>query len=102
MSIVIVGGNERMERQYKDICEKCNCKAKVFCKMTGTFQKKIGNPDVLILLTNTVSHKMVQSALCEVKQSDTKICRLHSSSASCLKNLLTELRREKNMCLAEA
>ena len=41
--------------------------------------EKIGNPDVLILLTNTVSHKMVQSALCEVKQSDTKICRLHSA-----------------------
>lgn len=98
MSIVIVGGNERMERRYKDICEKCNCKAKVFCKMTGTFQNKIGNPDVLILLTNTVSHKMVQSALCEVKQSNTKICRIHSSSASCLKNLLAELHRERDAC----
>lgn len=30
MSICIIGGNERMERQYVNICKKHNCKAKVF------------------------------------------------------------------------
>ena len=30
MSVVIVGGNERMECKYKDICKKRGCKAKVF------------------------------------------------------------------------
>ena len=30
MSVVIIGGNECMERQYKKICEKHKCKAKVF------------------------------------------------------------------------
>ena len=33
MSIVIIGGHERMETQYKDICKKYKCKAKVFTKM---------------------------------------------------------------------
>ena len=36
MSVVIVGGNERMERQYKDICEQYNYDVKVLTKMTGT------------------------------------------------------------------
>ena len=30
MSVVIVGGHDRMVRQYKDICKKQNCKSKVF------------------------------------------------------------------------
>ena len=32
MSIVIVGGNERMENSYKEICESYGCTAKVFTK----------------------------------------------------------------------
>ena len=28
MSVVIIGGNERMEQQYKEICKKYSCKAK--------------------------------------------------------------------------
>ena len=32
MSIVIVGGNERMVCQYEDICKGYGCKAKVFAK----------------------------------------------------------------------
>ena len=27
MSVVIIGGNERMEQQYKQICKKHKCKA---------------------------------------------------------------------------
>ena len=59
MSIVIVGGHERMVCQYEDICKGYGCKAKVFAKEKGAMKKKIGAPDLLILFTSTVSHKMV-------------------------------------------
>lgn len=37
MSVVIVGGHDRMVRQYKEICEDHQWKAKVFTQMrTGT------------------------------------------------------------------
>ena len=49
MSIVIVGGNERMVCQYEDICKGFGCKAKVFAKEKGAMKKKIGAPDLLIL-----------------------------------------------------
>ena len=30
MSVVIVGGNERMIRQYEQLCKSYSCKAKVY------------------------------------------------------------------------
>ena len=56
MSIVIVGGNERMVCQYQNICKNYGCKAKVFAKEKGAMKKKLGCPDLMILFTNTVSH----------------------------------------------
>lgn len=59
MSIVIVGGNERMEGKYLDICREYGCRAKVFTKEKGSLKKKLGCPDLVILFTGAVSHKMV-------------------------------------------
>ena len=39
MSIVIVGGNERMVCQYQNICKAYGCKAKVFAKEKGSLKK---------------------------------------------------------------
>ncbi len=87
MSVVIVGGNERMERQYADLCKEYSCKAKVFTKIKGSM-RNIGNPDLIVLFTNTVSHKMLHSLECKTKGQDIKIARCHSSSMSALKNVL--------------
>ena len=57
MSIVIVGGNERMVCQYEDICKGYGCKAKVFAKEKGAMKKKIGAPDLMIQYTGTIYQK---------------------------------------------
>lgn len=62
MSVVIVGGHDRMVCQYKKICKEHNCKAKVFTQMPAKLGNQIGSPDLIILFTNTVSHKMVRCA----------------------------------------
>ena len=90
MSIVIVGGNERMVCQYQNICKNYGCKAKVFAKENGPIRKKIGNPDLLILFTNTVSHKMVLAAAQEAKRNNIPVARIHTSSAAALKGVLNE------------
>lgn len=89
MSVVIVGGNECMERQYKNICREYRCCGKVFTRMEG-LKNKIGQPDLLILFTGTMSHKMLNCALSEVKGQNVRIARSHSSSASALKRILAE------------
>ena len=35
MSVVIIGGHDRMVSQYKKICKNYNCKAKVFTQMSA-------------------------------------------------------------------
>ena len=87
MSIVIVGGHDRMVGQYKKICKSYKCKCKVFTQMEADFGKKIGCPDLLVLFTNTVSHKMVKCALDEVGAS-TDIVRCHTSSGNALNGIL--------------
>ena len=88
MSIVIIGGNECMVCQYEKICKDYGCKAKVFAKEKGCLRKKLGNPDLMILFTNTVSHKMVNTAVAEAKKNRIRIARTHSSSAAALTYLL--------------
>ena len=90
MSIVIIGGHERMETQYKQICKKYNCKANVFTKMKTDLKSKIGCPDLLILFTSTVSHKMVHCAVSEAERRNTIVERSHSSSASALIGILEQ------------
>ena len=62
MSVVIVGGNECMVRKYMNVCHEYDCGAKVFCKMRGSIKKQIGSPDLMIMITNTLSHKLLKSA----------------------------------------
>lgn len=90
MSIVIIGGNDCMVCQYKNLCKEYKCNAKVFTQMNGTLKNQIGNPDLVVLFTGTVSHKMVKCAISEAKRQNTKIARAHSSSISALKSILEE------------
>ena len=87
MSIVIVGGNECMTRQYKELCGEFNCTAKVYPKTTSGL-KSIGSPDLLVLFTNTVSHKMVISAVDQAKRCRIPVARTHSASGAALHRLL--------------
>ena len=76
MSVVILGGNECMVRKYKDLCRSYQCSAKVIPKMGGTLKNRLGSPDLLVMFTDTISHKMVQNA------------RSRSSSMSALGSIL--------------
>ena len=88
MSVVIIGGNECMVCQYEKICKDYGCRAKVFAKERSGFKKKLGSPDLMILFTNTVSHKMVTSAVAEAKRNNIQVARAHSSSAAALISVL--------------
>ena len=88
MSVVIVGGHDRMVCQYMKICKNYKCKAKIFTQMPSCLNKKIGNPDLVVLFTNTVSHKMVRCAVSEAKNKNIEVVRSHSSSQAALNEIL--------------
>lgn len=88
MSVVIVGGNECMERRYKELCESYRCSAKVFTKLRGGLKNKLGNPDLVILFTSTMSHKMFYGAMNEVDGQGTIVEHCKTSSLSALRSVL--------------
>jgi hypothetical protein len=90
MSVVIIGGNECMECRYKELCKKYNCKAKVFARFSQAMQKQIGDPDLMVLFTSTMSHKMVKCALSKTKGKDTKVVRCRTSSMAALRNVMEQ------------
>lgn len=88
MSIVIIGGHDRMVSDYKEICKEHRIKAKVFTQMSSNLKSQIGQPDLIVLFTNTVSHKMVKCAVTEAKKNKTEIIRCHTSSKQALNDIL--------------
>ena len=88
MSVVIIGGNDCMVCRYKSLCKQYHCRSKVFTQMSSSMKDMIGSPDLLLLFTNTVSHKMVRCAMSNIKGSETIVARSHSSSMAALKSIL--------------
>ena len=90
MSVVFLGGNECMVRAYKDLCREYQCKAKVYPKLSGAM-KNIGSPDLLVMFTNTMSHKMVRCAENETRGNERlRIVYSHASSKAALRRILEE------------
>ena len=88
MSVVIIGGHDRMERRYKDICKKFGCKCKVFTQNPTDLKDKIGTPDLMVLFTKTVAHKMVITATKQAEKNNTVIEHCNNSSAAALTGVL--------------
>ena len=91
MSVVIIGGHDRMVRQYKQICKDYHCKAKIFTQMSAKLKEQIGSPDLVILFTNTVSHKMVRCAVTEAERCNAGVVRSHTSSQTALCEILEKV-----------
>ena len=87
MSVVIVGGNERMIRQYEQLCKSYSCKAKVYIETDKGIQN---TPDLVVLFTSTMSHKMLQIASGQAKRKNLRVARSHTSSMAALKSILDE------------
>ena len=78
--------------EIKDLCKSYQYSAKVISKMGGTLKGRVGNPDLLVLFTDTISHKMLKNAMNEIKGQKTKVARCRSGSLSALRETL-ELHR---------
>lgn len=91
MSIVLVGGHDRMHDTYKGIGSKHGHKLKVFTQLPPQFDKSIGNPDAIVLFTSTVSHKMMLTAVKVAKKKNIPVVRCHTSSGNSLEETLKQL-----------
>lgn len=91
MSILIVGGHDRMHDAYKSIGNKHGHEIKVITQRPPRFEKIIGSPDGIVLFTSTASHCMVAAAVKEAKRKNIPVVRCHNSSAVSLENSIKML-----------
>ncbi len=90
MSVVVVGGNDRMATRYKDICSAYKCKSKIFTQMPADFESKLGMPDLVVVFTNTCSHKMVIQVNQKAEKYNFHVEKIHNASANALRNVLEQ------------
>ena len=95
MSIVIVGGHDRMHCRYKEICKKHGAKCKIFTQCPSNLKEQMGTPDVVVLFTSTVAHNIVGVALSQAEKAGSFIARSHSSSAHSLNEILDDYFAQK-------
>ena len=98
MSVVILGGNECMVRRYEELCKSYDCKAKVYAKMERGMQN-IGSPDLLVLFTGTMSHKMLELASTQAKKRNINIVRTDTISHKMVQNALNETRGQDTVII---
>ncbi|MFZ5945913.1 MAG: DUF2325 domain-containing protein [Bacillota bacterium] len=96
MSIVLLGGHDRMKREYEKMGEKLGHKVKVYTQMTPKMEKNIGCPDCILVFTDVISHKIVYAALKVSKSKKIPLLRSHNSSMNGFISLITQLETLKN------
>ena len=79
-----------MATKYKEICVEYKCKAKVFTQMPAYFENKLGNPDLVVLFTNTCSHKMAHTVDRRAEKQSFRVAKIHNASANALKSVLRQ------------
>ncbi len=91
MNVVLIGGHDRMIREYKNIGKKRGVSLKVFTHIKPSLEKCMGCPQAVIIFTSTSSHKMVKKAVCHAKKNNLPCFRSHNSSANSLNVMLDEI-----------
>ena len=81
MSVVIVGGHDKMSKEYIKVCTQ----------METGLKDKIGMPDAVILLTDVVSHKLVLTAKREADKKNIMVIRNHKSTINAVESLIKQI-----------
>ncbi|WP_428866258.1 DUF2325 domain-containing protein [Clostridium sediminicola] len=91
MSIVLLGGHERMKNDYKKICKEYGYKVKMFSHYKTNLYERIGSPDYIVILSNTISHKAAILATKACSKRNIDVIKMNNSSAKALRETIKDL-----------
>lgn len=91
MSILILGGHEGMEKEYKMMVKERGYKTKIYTTMPSGLKKRIGNPDAIVLFMSTISHSMADTAVKDARRKRIPLIKVHNSSISAFEDCLNKL-----------
>jgi len=94
MSIVVLGGMDRLERQYVDEGEKHGIKLKIFSRLEGNLSSRLGFPDAFIIFTGKISHKALKNTSNIAKSRNIPVYYCHSAGMCSFKDCLKCIKKD--------
>lgn len=91
MSVLILGGHECMEKDYKKMLRAKGYNTKIYTKMPSGLKKRIGNPDAIVLFTSTISHSMAEMAISNAKRKNIPVIKIRNSSKVALNSCIEQI-----------
>ncbi len=88
MSVVIIGGLDRLKRNYEICGKELGYDLRVFSQKVPRLDQRLGGVQGILIFTDTVAHPMVEGARRAARKFDIPLGRVHSSSVSALKRSL--------------
>jgi ABC-type uncharacterized transport system substrate-binding protein len=97
MCIALIGGMDRLERNYINEAEKLGIDLRVFTKSESCVASKVKNVDAIVIFTNKVSHKAKKEVINAAKAKNIPIFMYHSCGICTLRDCLSCIKREKEV-----
>ena len=91
MTLLVVGGNERMKRDYINLGKEKGYKTKVILNMSSKALKDFGSPNAVVMFTSTVSHKLKTVIETQAKKKNIPVIRHYNNSRFLFYNFLIKL-----------
>lgn len=88
MCVALIGGMDRLERDYQDEAGKAGIQLRVFTKPETNLASKIKNMDAVIIFTNKVSHNAKREAVSAAKSRKIPVYMRHSCGICALRDCL--------------
>lgn len=91
MSLVILGGLDRLKRDYTNTGKKFGFRVKTFSQRVPDFAKRLRNVGAIVLFTGRVSHAMANDVFRIARELNIPLVRIKNSGVSGLEDGLKEL-----------
>jgi len=90
MCAALVGGMDRLKRDYMNEAKKNGVKLKCYTGKERKISGSLGSVDFVVLFTNKVSHKARKDVLGALRGKDVPVIMRHSCGVSSLRECLGE------------
>ena len=101
MCVALVGGMDRLKRDYESAAKKCGVTLKIFTGKESCLVDKMGSPDMAILFTAMISHNAKAEVMQHSRSKGIPVHFLHTHGVSSLRRCLSclmEQPKEMDTC----
>ncbi|GAB6175291.1 DUF2325 domain-containing protein [Desulfobaculum senezii] len=88
MCAAVIGGMDRLKRNYINAAKDMGVKLKVFTGKENAIAPKLGKADLVVVFTNQVSHKARKEVCSYAKANNIPLHLMHSCGISTLRQCL--------------